>query len=662
MNFYAEGATALLLAAALVAGGCALAPLRRTNNSLLSPGVWFALGAALFGTLSALVSLLPFASRTTAGLASGLLLVFAGSLKFWRVGVHRWRCPRLPRRILPALLLALCAVGASLHFSYAFIAPINYDVLSYHLPLASRFEEVLRGAQPIFYGEMPMLVPAIARFTMPAGGMGVGPAVLLACAVLAGASSTARIAARLGARRAGRYAAAALYLWHPIVLNATTSHLSDPWTALFAAAAAESMLAAISRSAKPGAWLMFGLFAGAAVATKLSAAGLVAIPLGLVLLVGGVQRIGAGATMRRLALGVLVSGAMLAPWVVRNMVVHGAPALTGWSPAQRAFVVNAHGPQTPLDASYWQTLAAKIGVPGYTIADALQPGILYAGDVAPRAASISFLLIAALATLTARRMRGAWGLLAAGALAMGALALLRDNPSRFYLAAIPWLAACGARFLFDATPARPLRLLLGMLLGVAVAGTAMAEFRLLPYRGWATDKSEFAHQVDELGRDYLRVVRASQSETGRGRTLVFFDGRNHLFGEATDLVTVWDPPAWMPSLRAATTEPNPASAFGAALQRMGYDRVMVNEFEYSRLMQFYDKSSGTNPKIGMEGFAEENTERTRRQLPHYPAHKIANMTEAEGATLVEFLTRCRGVAASRAQAGPVSEIWLAPIT
>jgi hypothetical protein len=661
MNYFAEGACALAFALSLGVGGWALSPRRKTKVPLLSSGACFALGAALFGTLSTFLEFTPVTSRAVIGLITGVVMVSLCAARVLRSGGPRCRAITLPKPRTPLLFAGACALGAVIHLSYAYIAPLNYDVLSYHLPLASRFEDVFKGIESIFYGEMPMLVPALTRFVMPEGSMGVGPAMMLAMAVLAGANSTARIAAWLGARSAGRWAAAALYLWHPIVLNAGASHLSDPWTALFAAAAAESLLAATSRHSRQNPWALFGLFAGAAVATKLSAVGLVAIPLGIVLAVGGMRGLGIRRTSQGLAAGLFVSVLIMTPWVTRNLIVHEKLSPTGWSAPQQEFVVNAHGPQSPLDASYWRTLRDRIGVPGYTITDALQPQILYPGEVGPRAASISFLLIAALATLTSRRMRGAWGLLAAAGLAMGALALLRDNPSRFYLVAIPWLAACAARYVFDATPRRPLRMLLTLLLGASLAGTMLAELRLLPHRGWATNTATYNAQIDTLGAEYIAVLRESQEFAAGGRTLMLFEGRNHLLASRANLSTVWDPPKWHPLLRAAAGAPNPVAAFSDALRGEGYDRVFVNEFEYSRLLMFYDKKSGTNPKIGQEGFVTANTERSRRQLMQYPAHKIAQMSDDESKVLEEFLARCRTKATKRALAGAVSEIWLAPI-
>lgn len=632
-------------------------PRRRNGTAMLSPGVALALAMSVFawmGTIIAAVTPLP--DRATFLLSAGVLVIAA--LLRWKLRGHRFPLPRLPMRPgrpAEALLLTVLALGLLLHLRYAGVLLVNYDVLSYHLTLAQEFRAYLSGDKRMFYSGMPMGLSAVLRFTGTSGTDGTGMTTAITLSSIGGALCAARMARWLGGRRWAPVTAAALFLWMPGLQRTSWQGLPEPLLVLQGMAAMECLLAAVSRRRCRAAALLAGWFAGTAAAMKLSALGVVAVPLlVLVLMLWREPR-----AMLRISFAVVFAIALaLAPWVVRATVMKGGgmPALTFWSTEQADFVVQSHQPQRPWKLSYWQSALHRLGSFGYA-----PPQVLLLGEstipVWPsKIPEVPGLLL--LAAGMANKRRGGALLLAAMA-AYGPFLLLRTQPERFHLPAALWLCAPAAVFLCSpgvrSTGLRMLRgvgLLMVLLCVVDVAslGSRMPAF-LSP-----EDTAEFRGEL--LGTFPEAVYAPATDAAGEGKVLVLFEARHAFFRAQDSLTTVWDIPAWYPLLWDAARSPGGAADLARRLREAGFTHLVVNEAELTRLLLFYAK--GENPSLG-PGQAGLRSPNFRGELRSYPAFRSAGMSEEEATVLESLLRDAHRGRLRGSPAGPVSEIWCAPI-
>lgn len=654
---------ALVGGAAIILGLLAL-PRGGAGRPISSAGTAFALGALLIS----IVGLLPLApSRGVAGIlwaaAAAASILLAVRWRARNAGFTlRPKIPRVPRRGRVAWLglAGLAALGAALHIAFAFQTRLDYDELSYHLPLATHFPESFAGEWPMFYGRLPMLVPSLARFAASADGPGTGPAMLHAFAVIAGASCVHSIAARLGGRSPGRLLAAVLFLWHPMLLDAGSKHLADPWVALYSAAACEALLGLWARRRpapdQRGRHVLFALMCGAAPAAKLGALGLVSAPLAMLWLLAAARSRALRPDRATAAAMAVAASLPLAIWFVPATAIPGTYPSADFIRSQRARVVEVHHPQTPLQSGYWASARAKAGLPAYTLADIVQPGVILDMEVPPIAGAVSFLLIGAIGSLLRPRALVPAGLLGAALASWLALLLVRDNPGRFWIGAVPWLCAlCGAWAGPGGRGRSILRILTRPLIAAALAGIVAGQYRLLEFRAWTPDRNSWNARLAALGPGYAEAVLAARTEQSRGRVLVLFDGRNHLFGAGAEPVTAWDPP---PSLARALDGAGTAQDLLRALRSQGITHVFVNEAELGRILSFYCRAGFTTDPRGAAG---TRSPRFVEELRAFPAFALLEPSDEQVAALASLLRRARANAQIAVPAGPRSEIWLAPI-
>ena len=329
------------------------------------------LGVAFLLSLDSLLgSIGAFGPGPSRRVAAWLILAAAASVALVAPvavdGRRRWALPSW-REWWP-LLLALPALGvlgfvAALPPGVAWATEFGgYDALSYHLQLPKEWFEAGRimPLRDSVYSTFPGFVEgatlhvwtmtSFAPIEAMAGAtqwMHAGMAV--AASLVTGTLAASLLAPNepLRARRWTLAVAACGMLGIPWVIVTGSLAYNDMAVVLLLATA---MLAWVSQDASgPGrAGMAIGLALGAAVGTKLTAAGMAVLPFAMWALI---ERRGCTvrATMRAAAFALPVAAAVLLPWLVRNTITVGAPlfpfagsAPEWWSPEQTARFAAGH--------------------------------------------------------------------------------------------------------------------------------------------------------------------------------------------------------------------------------------------------------------------------------------------------------------------------------
>ncbi|MEO8376803.1 MAG: hypothetical protein ABI579_03965 [Candidatus Sumerlaeota bacterium] len=633
------------------------------RRRLPSPGATFACGLAFASALSLACLYAGILIRPKLIAFLFLMPLFA-SLK---AGGHQWvtalfYAPRSPSkwdRGLKLLLLILKGIAVLQFARFAGIPLVNYDVLSYHVPLAAKFlsadtAHALLVDPQTFYARLPLGASILESFVTDGTPWGVGIQLLIIASALAGASSASRITAMLGGRQVARSLAATLYLLHPLVVNSAIQGLVDPVTSLFAVAALELLLRFFSRSTQ---WLDgcgAGILAGFSFATKYSAAGIVVIPLMLAACVytyRQANRFGFQKSLLRLSL--IACGMLLAaaPWLLRAQHIGGSIAFpfggetSQWTAEQAHFVVNAHNLSGPAHAEYWRDAGRKISTLGF--------GIPFLG--------ISALLVAGLLTFFSRaRLRTAMILMIV-ALGYAAWLTVRDNPARFLLPSAAFLipvAALGATQSIRNVAAS--RALLLALLVCVVWSDLPALQTAAQIDGVYTRRIRREAAAGLIGEGYMSVVNAAVSDSPDGQMLLFFEAKESLFDGKALTNSVWDQPLYAAALKISDS----AVHFAGELRGQGFTSIFVNEFEWGRLLDFYARDQfppGQKHQGNIGITAKVSDDEMMNCLAAYPPHKFAGLDERELQILHDFLLLCRRNAKVVSPAGPGAEIWYAEI-
>jgi hypothetical protein len=632
----------------LVATGAVVLTRRRITPSFLA--LSFAVGCAIAVVVLAALAWAGFSlGRWLPLVAAPVALAVAG----WRIAGRRCRFAGFrPRAMAPALWLLAAFAFLPVVLQAPLVARplVSFDVASYHVPLARQYAAggAFLEVAGNFYARLPvgafLLYAPVVRPSDPSG-IEPGVRLLVWCAIAACGLLAGRIAGHLGARRGARLAATALVLWHPMAWDVALQGLSDVWAALFALGAADCLLRGIAR--REARSLLLGAFlAGSAASVKLSAVGIVFLPLGLLGLAALVRggRARAPRLAAALALGALLAGG---PWAVRATVIGGHPMhpfageTPDWSAAQAAFVVREHDPLPVSSGRYWRAVASRAATFGYPLA-IVPPREDGAGGF-----SVSALLaLALIGGVVGRRRRAVW--LLAGASVLGYLAwnTVGLNPARFFMPGALLLAPVGALALSRGAMARRVA---GV--GLVVLGVAASAIRLPLLAAWDNAAWEGVRDAILPGGLAAEADRLA----GEGTLLLLFESRPAWFASPVEWNTVWDVPPWAGELRASAD----ARAFARALQARGVTAVLVNEHELGRFIDFYGGLEGP-PRIGGVG-ARAGSEELAAALAAWPPARHAGFTPDELSRLADFLLLCRRQASPTLSAGPVSEIWTAPL-
>lgn len=561
--------------------------------------------------------------------------------------------PRWPTGILVLPALVVFGIAALVLQYRALATPVmNYDVLSYHIPLARGFLDgegrFLLLHPDTFYARLPLgasilEAPLVSSFW--SNGFGAGLNLLAILATLGGALSAMRVAAWLGAQLTMRWFAFFVYTLHPMFIGAATNALFDPLLALMAVTSLEFLLASFSRSGTLRHAILAGVLAGSAFALKFNAVGVAIIPLFFVAMVIGVRR----RDWRRPALFAFGLVLAMAPWLIRSMIVGGHPLhpfrgfTETWTAEQAAFVVAVHLPQTPFTASYWLDFSRKAGAFGFP------------GTMLP---FIAALLILALGWRD-RGLRLLWPISAAVIVGYCSWLTVRNSPARFLAPSvalsIPLLVAAadivarrlgrrtvfhGAMFLLLAVYTLP-----PLWQGRGVAGSLRGEERIA--------------LMDSISAD-LQMAHLLRVDPPEGRMLLLFEARPPLFPGNPVYNTVWDQPPWAPLLKEATD----AADFSRRLRAENITTVFVNEAEFGRLLDFYATEAipFDGPHRGLASVSPAvSDEQALAWLAAYPPSRFAGLSGRDLTVLLDFLRSQRRYASSPLRAGPNAEIWHATI-
>jgi len=226
--------------------------------------------------------------------------------------------------------VALLVIFAA-NFLAAFVPPMDYDVLEYHLAAPA---EYVRAGRVFFIGDnvyanFPANVEMLFLLAMRLSGgtfAGAYTSKLLnvALGVLA-AIGIWRIGARLFTRRVGAIGAAIFYS-APWVSSVTQKAYVEGGTVFFGImvmlAAARYWVGPVERRQWREA-AAAGVFSGFAIGTKYPAALFVAIPAGLFFLVANLSA--RRHLLRHTLVFVLCALALVSPWLIKNYVLTGNP-------------------------------------------------------------------------------------------------------------------------------------------------------------------------------------------------------------------------------------------------------------------------------------------------------------------------------------------------
>lgn len=557
---------------------------------------------------------------------------------------------------LSAALVLAAGSGVLVLTRFIGVPPANFDVLSYHLPLATAMLDpgsasAVFWAPETFYARMPLGAamleePFVARAS--GGPFGIGIQVLMLASVLATAASAAAIVGSLGGRTHARFLAGVLVLLHPMAAGGVLQSLQEPLMGLMAMGALE--LAVRGVRGNRALMLAAGLTAGTAASIKLSAVGVVLIPQAIAVALFMIRDLRSAPrdfVLRSVWWGV---GALtaLAPWFTRGTVVGGHPLhpfkgfSDEWTQAQAEFVVQVHGPQSVLSSSYWDDAVAKISHFDFGLG------------------GVSLMLLGGVLSLASARGRRGAPILVAALLAYAAYLTVAGNPTRFLYAGVVILAPLTAHAIGSLRMDPQWRLAplaIGLLLCFLPSIPHLRTSRQFDPVYTTPMRREMMGEY--VGRELIPMAEMASDLAESGRLLLVFESRPILFRAPTESRTVWDQASYAEDLKAARDDED----FARKLRARGITAIFVNEVEWGRYLDFYAREAmgPGDPRMGRITIAGPLASEERRNgLLHFPPHVAAGITMREVEILEAFLRTLRRSTIVSTAAGQ-AEIWAARI-
>ncbi|MHC4948882.1 MAG: hypothetical protein ACYTG1_11565 [Planctomycetota bacterium] len=542
--------------------------------------------------------------QAAGGAAAWGLLVVGAALVPAQAGLE-WR-----DRDRPLLVAAASAPGWLWTTEFG-----GYDALSYHLQLPREWLDTggIGLLEHNVYSAMPGYMEGAYHHLMAVLGRPVTAAY--ACQLLHAllAVGAAWIVYRLGTRIGGPLAGAAagvVLLGTPwVVVTGSLAYTEMPVVLLLAGG-----LLAVTDRAMPATAraLLAGLLVGAACGAKLTAAGLVVVPVTAALL--------AWLPPRRWAVAVVLAGAtcllVLSPWLVGNSLACGNPVFPfaaehlghgAWTPEQSATWRSAHGTRADLGARahalVTQFLRYGIG-PNPLPGEPWRPQWLVLGWLAPAGLAVGLL---------SPRLRR-WSVVLAAVLVLQLLfwMLFTHLKSRFLLPVVvpgSLAVAVGVAFTRGAWPGRsaivgPVGQAVLAVLLLAWASAPVVLFRREP--GGQAAPAAFVGRADLRTGDVLDGPgRLEVAEGGSVAVhlnhLLPRDSRVLLVGDAApfyydaDLAyqTTWDRGPLSRAMRAA---PDDEQAWLARLADEGFTHLLVD----APMLRRWEASGWNDPLITAE--------------------------------------------------------------
>ena len=559
----------------------------------------------------------------------------AGWLTLAVSGVAAWRrrCidlistipepPSRPAGWIGGLGWGLVALVLVADLGPAFCPPSNYDVLEYHQGIIPHIFELgrVRPIPHIFYTAQPIATEMLYTLAAIFEGTpwGYGPGVMQWLLIVLGTVLLAGGLRVLSIPRPWRPWLVLLFLTHPIAAMLQLDRLTD-WIGVVLLAGgirvAAGALAQDSADRSPSGWwrtaVLLGLLAGGAVGAKWTHVGTVAIPLiFMAFVVEHDNREEKRSLGRGLAASALCGGVALAlwlPWGVWLAAMQGdpfAPFLAdrfpsaSWNARNLAFLMETHGPLSPLSIDYWTNLAARLthqlpGVPVIALALVLTAGATLMAW-ARRKQDPSWKPSCSYAS--ARHLIASLALSICIALLLwGQLRHAADRFTAPLLAGSVVLLGWSLVVLADALDRRPVRspqpLRLVVILLLAAAS--------LPGLWWtARVHREGSFAITALGRHdrathWKRIMgatahlfEAAESLPEGSRILALSEARRWPFSRSIALASVFDDTPLTPALDGA----DDAETVRRRLVEQGYTHLLVNEFEQLRILRMHPPPS-----------------------------------------------------------------------
>ena len=428
--------------------GCLVLRFLRLRSADNTANALFGLGLGL-GALSLATLALGVIGLTQHGLLVGVLMIFL-LVGLGEIGRILRESAGVPSRMRRAswfrwVLWGVLGLFLLMNLTRAFEPTWEYDSLEYHVAAPAAYH---RAGRVFFmrdnvYANFPQNVEMLHFLAMrltgpPDRGVIVGQLIAAALGFLT-ALALRRMIGGVAGREAGDIAAVIFYTWPGVTRYSGMPYVELPLIFYGTLALWGLLWSWRRRLTKPCArgWVaLSGVAAGLALGCKYTAALLIFVPVGGLLVVLGVLgRSGWKGAVRRSALFAVVALLLFSPWLVRNSLTTGNPAYpllykvfgsSNWDAQKDARWTHAHAP------------------PGWSLSNLLAQGREALLMDEGKASLLLFLFLPAV-LLVGRRLQGVVLLLGAYLLALFLLwFLFTQHNVRFLEVGVPALAALSA--------------------------------------------------------------------------------------------------------------------------------------------------------------------------------------------------------------------------
>lgn len=551
-----------------------------------------------------------------------------------------------------------------LSLSILFQPQLNFDLLSYHLPIAQELAagKLMGLSEFDYYRNLPLspmllYMPALSDPERTVDDPGVR--VILWFAWLATALAAGRLAGVLGGRRREQALAFLLVAYSEMFISGLLNSNSDVLTACVSVAGLGYLFTGVQGNKRLHA-VAGGLLIGASYGLKQSAFAILLIPV--LILLAGLVIVNRKQWTKALQASALVAGGMLislAPWLLRSLYLgkHPLYPLVGTSPVwkadQQAFLQEQHRIVSPLSSGHFQELFANLGIWEYPLSMVRFNQTTNQMDVTTLLPALIYPLVFVWLFHRKKRWSQAGALLVC-ALGYGAWCLVGEAPTRFMAPLLGILFALSAVIIGTAHPLitrRGLWIFAGAVVALncwRAVGTNVngqpGNARLGWYsEAWNRD-SVFPEEIIKLQHEFQHIPS--------GRTWLIGESRDRWFSPPVASNKVWNPLPYFGDATITSVE-----QLVSILEADRVNLIIVNDNELRRYVQFYGKDKTSVGDTGIRS----SKEAYGRLLSNYPPVQFSGMTDEEIRVFVDFLRLCRFQALRTLQTGANTEIWISPL-
>jgi len=556
------------------------------------------------------------------------------------------------------LLLLIPLFAWLLLLAPAFCPPMNYDVLEYHLGVVPHWmrEGGIKPIPHVFYSAQPLATEALYWIAASIEGTPWGYAPGIVQWLLIGLTLALLARVLRAVRCPGAWIAplVLLFLLHPVIFPLALDRMTDLTGAMFMLAGLLAIFSTAPQETNSVRDLAIGLFIGAAIASKWTNAGTSALILFLSAI--GDYWIRPISFLRRVrCIAVIALGALLTlgPWLIWNFMHNGnpfAPFLASWFPTeawgakQLEFLIQQHGPLSPLDPRYWIKLNARI------TSLRLGPPILFGA-----------LLIALMARIRPRRVSPYLGIAVGIVFACLLWGRLGHAATRFltpvFAASVVMLGAVAGRAWPRFAAREKVATTSILLLVLASYGSLSPGFRDLPiYWSVALGRTP-PMEMRDATQNFFDAVNELPKDA---RVMAIGEARSYYFTRPVALASVFD----QHPIRKSVESANSSDEIISNLRDEGFTHIAVNEYELARLLQFH-------PPLELMNNSNFQAQRAEG-MPAWPTLLASYSGWAEFASdpltaeqrdrYVNFLRQLKSQATWLEPRGGALTFWIAPLS